>query len=1277
MKKLLSLILAVVMIVGIMPSVIVSAYRGTPFLWIEAEDSFVANEGYTKKATSNASGGNVLLLYSTLNDKEFEASIPFTITNDNNYDIYVLGTPGDVTWCSKFTWCLDDGEYTYAAEKSPQVYIANDGVGGGMFWLKLSTADLKRGKHNLSFLVTEQREMTARIYYQAIDSIAIVPSSWGWNPNGLSTPYDPSTVDVKCVGGEVTTAVLQPEGSISVDAEFVSNSDMLGEDLDLCVDLVHKGSTIAYAQKAAKIPLSEWTTGSKYKESFEIQIPFDAPMGTYEIRGRAVCDTPQTSEGVITTVVVGKEPEPVVPVKGVAESFSAKAEGGRLTGEATVSVSGEVDFDLAPYVTLWKDDLLWGVVEGDKSARATAEGETVSVTFSGEIPENIPGGEYTAKVGLHNMAIEGSECKVNVASETDGYYKPLSYGNYYAEKTGKNHFWYVNQAHALIWDGAPYVPFGGMFCPRYLIFYNPNDPATNKANFEIDKADLLELKKQGVLDLYLNIGSNYVPIKPAHAVNYLLNFLEEEGFYYGIMPSVNQTRRAAKAYLPRTNNDHNNAFRVDVTTSGEATYKYQYASTTGTPVSLLYTVVDNATQSPVQVGEGVLRNNGDNTFTFIADVKVEKEGDYSVYFTPETYSELHTVVNYWTYLDEIREAQKAMAEYLECGDNFRAMFDIVMNETGIYNHSENARFTGEEYNIVYERELKEQYSTIADLNTAWKVTPEIESFEVASRIYPIYTTEVGEDNNYYTYYYDLETKNVYKANTRSGRSWEDFIVCRDRAYYDFYMESADIFKAGADLPVVSKHVSVQTDYYINKELKGGFDGVGSETYGNLNLVGDKMLTSSTHADQSARTMWTVVTETNTLENMQAKFDSGEYAYPSEEYFTDHFNTLFANGSKGMYDFLLAAQQTAYIHTTYSWLSNPQMFEWFQNYQKKYLTDADIQEMVSEKYKEKVFYLYPAVLNWWTKPNQRTVVQHMDDTNNIKRLVTNDGISVAATKDLNIKADVIFVNIVNGPYSNIYGEGLTEFLNGKNDKRIVVLGHRNDLGTIPVIDKYFTDEKVEIEGVGTVQVLNPTETSEVLYATEDGKPWALRDGELWIIANDQFLDINGEWMTLKYVAELGITDTSTIERENKTMTFSDITNHWAKKDIERMAKEGLVLGVGDGKFAPEEQMKARDFITLMKRITGAEDVTFAEIKDMDAPITREEAAYVINTIANLPEATEEHTFGDSDKISDWAKESVNRAFEMGIFKGYPNGSFAPDALMTRAEATVLAGRVGRL
>ena len=131
-----------------------------------------------------------------------------------------------------------------------------------------------------------------------------------------------------------------------------------------------------------------------------------------------------------------------------------------------------------------------------------------------------------------------------------------------------------------------------------------------------------------------------------------------------------------------------------------------------------------------------------------------------------------------------------------------------------------------------------------------------------------------------------------------------------------------------------------------------------------------------------------------------------------------------------------------------------------------------------------------------------------------------------------------------------------------------MGHRNDIGSIPEIDKYFTDEKVNIsedpENPETVQVLNPTSTSTVLKTTADGKPWALTDGNICIISSDKFVTHEGEFGTLHYADELGFTDVSELGGSAPVQYsgFDDMKNHWASDDVNYMKERGIAAGVGD-------------------------------------------------------------------------------------------------------------------
>jgi|GEM_PF-3597759 S-layer domain protein len=105
-------------------------------------------------------------------------------------------------------------------------------------------------------------------------------------------------------------------------------------------------------------------------------------------------------------------------------------------------------------------------------------------------------------------------------------------------------------------------------------------------------------------------------------------------------------------------------------------------------------------------------------------------------------------------------------------------------------------------------------------------------------------------------------------------------------------------------------------------------------------------------------------------------------------------------------------------------------------------------------------------------------------------------------------------------------------------------------------------------------------------------------------------------------------------------FDDVTeDHWAAKVIDSLAKQGLMKGKEEGKFMPEEQITREEFVTILLRSIGEE----AEPKE-----TR---------------------FSDVQK-SDWFSGYVEKASELGLVKGYSDGSFGAGQEITRQDMAVL-------
>ena len=108
------------------------------------------------------------------------------------------------------------------------------------------------------------------------------------------------------------------------------------------------------------------------------------------------------------------------------------------------------------------------------------------------------------------------------------------------------------------------------------------------------------------------------------------------------------------------------------------------------------------------------------------------------------------------------------------------------------------------------------------------------------------------------------------------------------------------------------------------------------------------------------------------------------------------------------------------------------------------------------------------------------------------------------------------------------------------------------------------------------------------------------------------------------------------------TFTDVTDgQWHNKAISTMAKLGIVKGRRADRFDP------------------------------DASITRAEFAAICARFNTKPV---ENSGSFSDISGHWAENEIERAAAFGWISGYPDGTFRPDARITRAEAMTMINRV---
>jgi hypothetical protein len=114
-----------------------------------------------------------------------------------------------------------------------------------------------------------------------------------------------------------------------------------------------------------------------------------------------------------------------------------------------------------------------------------------------------------------------------------------------------------------------------------------------------------------------------------------------------------------------------------------------------------------------------------------------------------------------------------------------------------------------------------------------------------------------------------------------------------------------------------------------------------------------------------------------------------------------------------------------------------------------------------------------------------------------------------------------------------------------------------------------------------------------------------------------------------------------------VNFSDISGHWAEANIKQAASNQMINGFPDGTFRPNHT------------------------------VTRAEFAVMLMNALKLQGEGAELTFTDTAKIGTWAQKAVAQAVQAGIITGYADGSFGPNAEVTRAEmAVMIANALGQ-
>jgi|GEM_PF-308468 len=240
-----------------------------------------------------------------------------------------------------------------------------------------------------------------------------------------------------------------------------------------------------------------------------------------------------------------------------------------------------------------------------------------------------------------------------------------------------------------------------------------------------------------------------------------------------------------------------------------------------------------------------------------------------------------------------------------------------------------------------------------------------------------------------------------------------------------------------------------------------------------------------------------------------------------------------------------------------------------------------------------------------------------------------------TAGIGFRYDGIEFNYAYHPFDNI-PDNASHFFSISLVGREEAPRREFDLEVTSPIDKTFVyDSNVEVEG-------SILEYKEGMSVEANGK-----DMPLNAVGN-----FAGNVTLRKYGKNL-VKVTANDDRKEKVfrgrlvrlISFNDVVNdYWARKPIEYSATIGLVEGYPDGTFKPERALSRAELATLLVRARGLE----------------------------LPERITERVFPDIP-TTHWASKYIKVAVEMGLVKGYPDGTFRPNNKINRAEGVLVLAR----
>lgn len=161
---------------------------------------------------------------------------------------------------------------------------------------------------------------------------------------------------------------------------------------------------------------------------------------------------------------------------------------------------------------------------------------------------------------------------------------------------------------------------------------------------------------------------------------------------------------------------------------------------------------------------------------------------------------------------------------------------------------------------------------------------------------------------------------------------------------------------------------------------------------------------------------------------------------------------------------------------------------------------------------------------------------------------------------------------------------------------------------------------------------------------------------------------------------------------ESIAYKDVAESaWYYEAVQEVSAGQILLGVAADRFDPNAVVSKKDFLASLWKLAnssqeGLDDAALsgwavsmdmlAEGSDLSQGISRQEVAqclqnFILNTVVNMPATLNiPREFEDQDKISEDALFAVQMMQNTSLMSGFPDGSFRPEAKLTRAEAATI-------